>query len=56
MNEIATHLVVNPDTIYHWVTRKSMPELKVRKLWKFMVSEVDDWVRTGKAGKKDLRG
>lgn len=56
VDEIAAHLGVNPDTIYKWITRKGMPAHKVGKLWKFMASEVDGWVRTGKAEKKGLRG
>jgi excisionase family DNA binding protein len=56
VDEIAAHLGVNPDTIYKWITRKGMPAHKVGKLWKFMASEVDEWVRTGKAGKKGGRG
>ena len=50
VDEIAAHLGVNPDTIYKWITRKGMPAHKVGKLWKFMVSEVNEWIRTGKAG------
>lgn len=50
VDEIAVHLGVNPDTIYKWITRKSMPAHKVGRLWKFMASEVDQWIRTGKAG------
>lgn len=56
VDEIAEHLGVNPDTIYQWITRKGTPAHKVGKLWKFMSSEVDEWVRTGKAGTKGLRG
>ncbi len=50
VDEIAAHLGVNPDTIYKWITRKGMPAHKLGRLWKFMASEVDDWIRTGKAG------
>ena len=56
VDEIAAHLGVNPDTIYQWITRKGTPAHRVGKLWKFMSSEVDEWVRTGKAEKKGLRG
>lgn len=48
--EIATHLGVNPDTIYKWIERKKLPAHKVGRLWKFMASEVDTWVRGGRAG------
>ena len=53
VDEIAAHLGVNPDTIYKWIIRKRMPAHKVGKLWKFMASEVNDWVRTGMAGRDD---
>lgn len=55
VGEIATHLGVNPDTIYKWITRKSMPAHKVGRLWKFSASDVDQWVRDGKAGERDDR-
>ena len=50
VEEIAAHLGVNPDTIYKWIERKKLPAHKVGRLWKFMASEVDDWVRAGKVG------
>ena len=49
VDEIAAHLGVNPDTIYKWITRKSMPAHKLGRLWKFLASEVDDWVKGGHA-------
>ena len=49
VNEIAEHLGVNPDTIYKWITRKSMPAHKLGRLWKFLASEVDAWVKGGHA-------
>ena len=52
VDDIARHLGVNPDTIYKWITRKSMPAHKVGKLWKFLGSEVDQWVKGGKAAQK----
>jgi excisionase family DNA binding protein len=53
--EIAAHLGVNRDTIYKWIERKNMPGHKVGRLRKFLVSEVDAWVKTGIAGKKEKR-
>ena len=50
VDEIAAHLGVNPDTIYKWITRKSMPAHKLGRLWKFLASEVDQWVKGGLAG------
>ena len=52
VQEIAAHLGVNPDTIYKWVERKRMPAHKVGRLWKFLASEVDQWVKDGKAAQQ----
>ena len=52
VDEIAVHLGVNPDTIYKWITRKSMPAHKLGRLWKFLASEVDQWVKGGLAAQK----
>ena len=49
-DEIAAHPDVNPDRIYKWITRKGMLAHMVGRLWKFITSEVDEWVQTGKAG------
>ena len=50
VEEIAAHLGVDPDTFCKWIERKKLPAHKVGRLWKSMESEVDAWVRAGKAG------
>jgi excisionase family DNA binding protein len=50
VEEIAVHLGVNRDTIYKWIDRKQMPAHKLGKLWKFKATEIDGWIRAGKAG------
>ena len=52
VEEIAVHLGVNRDTVYKWIDRKRMPAHKVGRLWKFQVTEINEWVRAGKAGAK----
>ena len=47
--EIAEYLGVKRDTVYKWIERKEMPAHKVGRLWKFKQSEIDTWVRSGKA-------
>ena len=49
VDEIAEHLGVKHDTIYKWINRKGIPAHKVGRLWKFKQSEIDAWVRSGKA-------
>jgi len=51
VQEIAAHLGVNRDTIYKWIERKQMPAHKLGSLWKFRVSEVDEWILVGKSAK-----
>lgn len=52
VGEIAGYLGVKRDTIYKWIERRSMPAHKMGRLWKFKASEVDEWVREGKAAKE----
>jgi excisionase family DNA binding protein len=51
-DDIAAHLGVTKDTVYSWINEKQMPASKVGRLWKFQVSEVDDWVRSSSAGRR----
>ena len=48
-DQIAAHLGVTKDTVYAWIAEKGMPAHKIGRLWKFQVSEVDEWVRRGGA-------
>jgi len=52
VEEITAHLGVARDTIYRWIEQKGMPAHRLGKLWKFKISEVDDWVRSGGADEK----
>jgi excisionase family DNA binding protein len=52
LEEIAKHIGVSKDTIYRWIANKQMPAHKVGKLWKFKISEVDEWVIKGEAADK----
>lgn len=45
VDQIAEHLGVTRDSVYRWIDRKNLPAHRVGRLWKFKVSEVDDWVR-----------
>lgn len=47
-DDIAGHLGVTKDTVYAWIAAKGMPAHKVGRLWRFQVSEVDEWVRTSR--------
>ncbi|HAT1815651.1 helix-turn-helix domain-containing protein [Legionella pneumophila serogroup 1] len=46
VDEIGEYLGVKRDTVYKWITDKGLPAHKIGRLWKFKVSQVDDWVET----------
>ena len=47
VDDVARHLAVAKDSIYRWIERRDLPAHKIGRLWKFKLSEVDDWVRRG---------
>ena len=46
---VAKHLGVAKDTIYRWIDAKALPAHRVGRLWKFKLSQVDEWVEAGGA-------
>lgn len=53
VEDVAKHLGVAKDSVYRWIESRSLPAHKLGRLWTFMLSEVDDWVRTGGAEAQD---
>ena len=49
LNEVQEHLGVGRETILQWIAKKNMPAYKMGRLWKFKLSEVDAWVKSGEA-------
>ena len=43
---VAKHLQIKSCTIYKWLERKQMPGQKVGRLWRFKLSEIDNWIKT----------
>ena len=56
VDDIAAHLGVAKDSVYRWIERKGLPAHKMGRLWKFKISEVDDWVRAGGAAQETEHG
>lgn len=56
VEEVATHLGVAKDSVYRWIEVRRLPAHKIGRLWKFKLSEVDEWVRMGGADANDTSG
>lgn len=52
VEEVAEHLGVARDTIYRWIDHRDLPAHRVGRLWKFKLSEIDVWVRSGAADER----
>lgn len=49
ITEAAAHLGVKVDTVRAWIKKTDIPAHKIGKLWKFKISELDEWVKSGKS-------
>ena len=47
--EICAYLGISRDTLLTWIAEKGLPAHKMGHNWKFKPSEVDEWVKSGKA-------
>ena len=45
IEEVAVHLGVTKLSIYRWIEHRGLPAIKVGKLWKLKLSEVETWMR-----------
>lgn len=52
--EICAYLGVSRDTLLVWINEKDMPASKVGRSWKFKLSEIDEWIKSGKAADNRL--
>lgn len=56
LKEVQAYLGVGRETILQWIAKRNMPAYKVGKLWKFKLSEVDEWIRSGGASNENAQG
>jgi len=52
IKDVAAHLGVAKDSIYRWVGEQGLPAHRVGRLFRFKLSEIDEWVRQGKDQEK----
>lgn len=50
IDEAASYLGVKPVTVRDWIKKeRGIPAHKIGKQWKFKISELDSWVKSGKS-------
>lgn len=48
LEEVANYLSVSKDTIRAWIKKDKIPFYRAVNMYKFKISEVDEYVRNGK--------
>ena len=49
VEEIGKYLNTSKDTIYKWIEQRDMPAHRVGRKWMFQRSDIDAWIKSGKA-------
>lgn len=45
VDDVAAHLGVAKDSVYRWIGQRNLPAHRVGRLFRFKLSEIDEWVR-----------
>jgi excisionase family DNA binding protein len=45
VDDVAAHLGVAKDSVYRWIEQRKLPARRVGRLFRFKLSEIDEWVR-----------
>ncbi|WFN90837.1 helix-turn-helix domain-containing protein [Arcanobacterium wilhelmae] len=56
LDDVATHLSVSKDTVRNWTKEGRLPAYKAGKMYKYKLSEVDQWLREGKLDQENTVG
>lgn len=55
IKHIAEHLDVKEVTVRKWIVDGKIPCKKIGKQWKFKISEIDEWVNSGKSAQPSTK-
>lgn len=51
IDEAAQYLGISVATMRLWLKNKDIPAHRIGKLWKFKLTELDEWINSGKSAK-----
>lgn len=49
IDQVAKYMGVTKETVRNWIKKTDIPAHKIGKLWKFKLSELDEWIKSGKS-------
>lgn len=55
IEDAAKYLNIKPVTLRKWVKERKVPAHQIGKQWKFKISELDLWVKSGESAIKNRR-
>ena len=55
VQDVTRHLGVARDSVYRWIEKRGLPAHRIGRLWKFRLSEVDEWVRANGADETEVK-
>ena len=54
MSRVIEYLGVSRETVLQWISYRKVLTHKVGRLWKFKISEVDEWIHSASAAADDF--
>ena len=49
--DVKEYLSVTNETVYSWIKNSGLPAYRIGKRWMFDKTELDSWIKSGKAGR-----
>ncbi|WP_067783111.1 helix-turn-helix domain-containing protein [Actinomyces vulturis] len=52
LEDVAEYLSLSKDTVRNWIKDGKLPAYRAGKMYKFKISEIDQWMREGRLGQE----
>ena len=54
--ELSAYVGLSLNTIYAWVSQRKIPHIKISRLVKFNISEINEWMKSMRVAPFDMAG